>query len=204
MMALLSWGWDGRCDSLPSMPELPDLVLYAEHLERRLRGATLLGSRVTSPNLLRTAVPPLEAAAGRSVQGLERVGKRLAIRLDGPLFLVFHLMIAGRFHWKPPGAKLPGKIGLGAFDFSTGTLVLTEAGSHRRASLHVVEGEAALGSLDPGGMEVLTASEEEFRSALGRENHTLMRVGCNWTVGHGKTVGHGHVTVAFCACAHGL
>jgi len=157
------------------MPELPDLVLYMEHMERRLLGATLVGSRVTSPNLLRTAVPPLEAAAGRSVQGLERVGKRLAIRLDGQLFLVFHLMIAGRFHWKPPGAKLPGKIGLGAFDFSTGTLVLTEAGSHRRASLHVVEGEAALGSLDPGGMEVLTASEEEFRSALGRENHTLKR-----------------------------
>src|SRR5439155_19836382 len=171
----LSWARDGRCVRVPRMPELPDLVLYMEHLERRLLGATLVGSRVTSPNLLRTAIPPLEVAAGRSVQGLERVGKRLAIRLDGQLFLVFHLMIAGRFHWKPPGAKLPGKIGLGAFVLSTGTLVLTEAGSHRRASLHVVEGEAALGSLDPGGMEVLTASEEEFRSALGRENHTLKR-----------------------------
>src|SRR3989475_5419074 len=175
MMALLSWGWDGRCDSLPSMPELPDLLLYAEHLERRLRGATLLGSRVTSPNLLRTAVPPLEAAAGRSVQGLERVGKRLAIRLDGPLFLVFHLMIAGRFHWKPPGARVPGKVGLAAFEFPTGTLMLTEASSKKRASLHVVRGAAAVAAFDGGGLEVLDADLAAFRAALIRESHTLKR-----------------------------
>jgi formamidopyrimidine-DNA glycosylase len=157
------------------MPELPDVVVYVEHLSRRLTGSVLLGSRVASVNLLRTAEPPLETTAGKAVRGARRMGKRIVVDLDGDLHLVFHLMIAGRFHWKDPGARIPAKVGLAAFDFPDGTLTLTEASSHQRASLHVVRGEPAVRSLDPGGLEVLEASLEQFRKALLAENHTLKR-----------------------------
>jgi formamidopyrimidine-DNA glycosylase len=157
------------------MPELPDVALYVEHLAARLGGATLARARVVSPNLLRTAEPPLSSAEGRAVRGVRRIGKRIVVALEGDLFLVFHLMIAGRFQWREAGAKIPGRVGLAAFEFSSGTLVLTEAGTRRRASLHVVAGEAALHSLDPGGLEPLDASLEEFRAALVRESHTLKR-----------------------------
>jgi formamidopyrimidine-DNA glycosylase len=157
------------------MPELPDVALYVEHLATRLDGATLERARVVSPNLLRTAEPPLAAAEGRAVRGVRRMGKRIVLALEGDLFLVFHLMIAGRFHWRESGAKLPARVGLAAFEFASGTLVLTEAGTRRRASLHVVAGEAAVHALDPGGLEPLEASLEEFRAALVRENHTLKR-----------------------------
>jgi formamidopyrimidine-DNA glycosylase len=157
------------------MPELPDVVLYVEHLGRRLRGATLVRARVVSPNLLRTVDPPLEAAFGRVVRGVRRMGKRIVLELDGELFLVIHLMIAGRFHWKETPLKTGGKTTLATFEFSTGTLQLTEASSRQRASLHVVEGEAALAALDPGGLEVLDATVEQFRLALTAENHTLKR-----------------------------
>jgi formamidopyrimidine-DNA glycosylase len=157
------------------MPELPDVALYVEHMAARLAGATLERARVVSPNLLRTAEPPLAGAEGRTVRGVRRIGKRIVLALEGDLFLVFHLMIAGRFHWKEAGAKIPGRVGLAAFDFSSGTLTLTEAGTRKRASLHVVAGEAALHSLDPGGLEPLEAALEDFRAALTRENHTLKR-----------------------------
>ncbi len=157
------------------MPELPDIALYVEHLARRLQDARLLGARIRSPNLLRTADPPLEAAHGRQVDGVRRMGKRIVLSLEGDWFLVFHLMVAGRLHWADPAARLPGKIGLAAFDFSTGTLLLTEAGSRRRASLYLVAGKDALRALDPGGLEVLEATLAEFRAALRREDHTLKR-----------------------------
>ena len=157
------------------MPELPDVELYVEHLAARLAGTTLARARVVSPNLLRTAEPPLASAEGRAVSGVRRMGKRIVLALDGGLFLVFHLMIAGRLHWREPGAKVPAKVGLAAFDFPAGTLVLTEAGSAKRASLHVVAGDAALMALDPRGLEPLEASLEEFRAALTRESHTLKR-----------------------------
>jgi formamidopyrimidine-DNA glycosylase len=155
------------------MPELPDITLYAEHLERRIRGAKLLGARVVSPNLLRTFDPPIEAALGRTALGTRRVGKRIAIQLDGRLWLVLHLMIAGRLHWaaRPQG----GKRALAAFEFSSGTLSLTEASTKKRASLHVVQGEGALAALDPSGVEPLEASAAELRASLSRENHTLKR-----------------------------
>jgi formamidopyrimidine-DNA glycosylase len=157
------------------MPELPDVTLYMEHLRRRIKGATLEGVRVRSPNLLRTADPPLEQAFGRAVAGVERLGKRIVIRLAGGLALAIHLMISGRFRWADRGAKLPGRVGLAAFDFSTGTLLLTEASSHQRASLHVVAGDAALHALDAGGLEVLECTPAEFAAALRREDHTLKR-----------------------------
>jgi len=158
-----------------AMPELPDVALYVEHLSARLEGATLEKARVVSPNLLRTAEPPLAAAEGRAVRGVRRVGKRIVLGLEGDLFLVFHLMIAGRFHWREAGAKIPARVGLAAFEFARGTLLLTEAGTTRRASLHVVAGEGALHALDPGGLEPLDAPLEAFRAALTRENHTLKR-----------------------------
>jgi formamidopyrimidine-DNA glycosylase len=157
------------------MPELPDITVYIEALERRLLGAPLEGVRLASPFLLRTVEPPLKALEGRRVTGLRRLGKRIAIALEDELWLVLHLMIAGRLHWQAPGAKLPGKRGLAAFDFAPGTLTLTEAGSKRRASLHVVRGEAALAAHDPGGLEVLAAAADDFRAALCAENHTLKR-----------------------------
>jgi formamidopyrimidine-DNA glycosylase len=157
------------------MPELPDIVVYVEHLERQLAGAVFTGARVRSLNLLRTAVPPLEAAAGRRVTDVRRMGKRIVIRLEDDLALVLHLMIAGRLRWQSAGAKLPGRIGLAALDFSTGTLLVTEASTRQRASLHLVEGAEALRALDPGGLEVLEADLTAFRAALLREDHTLKR-----------------------------
>ena len=158
------------------MPELPDITVYIEALEARLRGAPLERVRLASPFVLRSVEPPISAAAGRTVTGLRRLGKRIVIALDGGLFLVLHLMIAGRLHWKESGARPPGKIGLAAFDFSTGTLILTEAGSKRRAAIYLVAGEPALSQHDPGGIEVREADLARFRAALVRENHTLKRV----------------------------
>ena len=149
--------------------------MYLEALERRILGAAVQRVRLLTPFLLRSVDPPLSVVTGKRVIGLRRIGKRLVIALEDDLFLVIHLMIAGRLHWKAAGAKPPGKIGLAAFDFSTGTLLLTEAGTKRRASLEAVRGEAALRALDPGGIEVMDATPEEFRDALTAENHTLKR-----------------------------
>jgi formamidopyrimidine-DNA glycosylase len=157
------------------LPELPDVTVYLEALERRIVGVSLERVRLLTPFLLRSVDPPLSAVSGKRVTGLRRLGKRLVIALEDDLFLVIHLMIAGRLHWKAAGAKPPGKIGLAAFDFSNGTLLLTEAGTKRRASLEVVRGEAALRVLDPGGLEVMTADFQAFREALVAENHTLKR-----------------------------
>jgi formamidopyrimidine-DNA glycosylase len=157
------------------MPELPDITVYIEALERRVDGQVLRAIRVNSPFLLRTFEPLLSAAEGKRVRGLKRIGKRIAIGLEGDLWLVLHLMIAGRLHWKNAGTKLTGKQNLAAFDFDAGTLTLTEAGSKRRAGLWLLEGAAALAELDPGGLEVLSASFEQFESELTRENHTLKR-----------------------------
>jgi formamidopyrimidine-DNA glycosylase len=158
------------------LPELPDVTVYLEALERRIAGARLERVRLVTPFLLRSVDPPLTAAAGTVVTGLRRLGKRLVIALEDDLFLVIHLMIAGRLHWRAAGARPPGKIGLAAFDFSTGTLVMTEAGTKKRASLDLVRGEAALRAHDPGGLEVLDADLAAFRDALTAENHTLKRV----------------------------
>src|SRR5438034_10685786 len=133
------------------MPELPDVVVYIECLERRIAGMTLHRIRIASPFLLRSVHPPLASVEGKQVLGLRRLGKRIVFCLQEELFLVLHLMIAGRLHWKPPGARLPGKLGLAAFDFSGGTLLLTEAGSKKRAALIVAGGESALREHDPGG-----------------------------------------------------
>lgn len=157
------------------MPELPDVVVYIECLERRIVSSRLTRVRLASPFLLRSVAPSLTQAEGKRVLGLRRLGKRIVLCLDDDLFLILHLMIAGRLHWKTAGAKVPGRLGLAAFDFTTGTLLLTEAGSKKRAALHLVHGEAALGELDRGGLEVLESSPEEFRTALLRENHTLKR-----------------------------
>ncbi len=157
------------------MPELPDVAVYIACLEPRILGQPLNGVRIGNPFLVRTVDPPLSVASGRRVRGLRRLGKRIAIGLDGDLHLVVHLMIAGRLHWKAPGAALAKRRGLAAFDFSAGTLTLTEAGSKRRASLHVVAGEAGLAALDPGGAEVLEVDLEAFGAVLARRNHTLKR-----------------------------
>ncbi len=157
------------------MPELPDIQVYLECLQPRIIGQRLERIQIRNPFLLRTVDPPYSQAEGKQVTGLRRLGKRIVIALESDLFLVLHLMIAGRLQWKPSGAKPPGKVGLAAFAFSSGTLILTEAGSKRRASLHVVRGEQALAELDPGGLQVLDADENRFRVALLRENHTLKR-----------------------------
>lgn len=157
------------------MPELPDITVYLECLERRIVGETLERTRIVSPFLLRTFEPPIDTIHGRRVQRLRRIGKRIAIGFDDDIWLVLHLMIAGRLHWRGAGAKVPAKVGLAAFDFSSGTLTLTEAGSKRRASLHVLQGEAALRQLDPGGLEILTASRDEFAARLKSANHTVKR-----------------------------
>ena len=157
------------------MPELPDVVVYIEHLKARVLDQPLVGVRLGTPFLVRSVDPPLTEAVGRRVVGLRRVGKRIVFELEGDLFLVFHLMIAGRFHWRPPGARVPGKVGLAAFEFPTGTLMLTEASSKKRASLHVVRGAAAVAAFDAGGLEVLDADLAAFRAALTRESHTLKR-----------------------------
>ncbi|MDP2956687.1 MAG: DNA-formamidopyrimidine glycosylase family protein [Longimicrobiales bacterium] len=157
------------------MPELPEITAYLEGLERTIQGRVLERIRVRSPSLLRTWDPPLARAEGLRVAALRRLGKRVCWQLEGDLFLVFHLMISGRFHWKKPGVAVPKKGAHGAFDFGHGTLLLTEQATQKRASLHVLEGEAALAALDPGGIEVLEASLEEFEHALIRENRTLKR-----------------------------
>jgi formamidopyrimidine-DNA glycosylase len=157
------------------MPELPDITLYVEHLERRVVGATLARVRVVSPSLLMTVDPPLEAVEGRRVTAVRRMGKRIVFVLEENLFLVLHLMVAGRLQWKDAGAKIPGRVGLAAFEFSTGTLVLTEASTRRRASLHVVEGRRALVRLDPGGLEPLEVDAAAFAERLRSEDHTLKR-----------------------------
>jgi len=157
------------------MPELPDINAYLAALESRIVGRTLVGVRLASPFLLRTAQPPLSQVGGRRVRELERLGKRIAIGLEGELWLVLHLMIAGRLHWRPPGAKLGGRNTLAAFDFDDGSLVLTEAGTKRRASLRVVEGRSGLEALDPGGIDVLSSNLETFKAALVEENRTLKR-----------------------------
>jgi formamidopyrimidine-DNA glycosylase len=158
-----------------AMPELPDIVVYLECLKPRIQGQRLERVRLANPFLLRSVEPPMSAAHGLTVVGLRRLGKRIVIALESELFLVLHLMIAGRLQWKKPGAKPPGKVGLAAFDFPTGTLILTEAGSKRRASLHLVRGEIELARHNTGGLEVLDVDELQFRAALLRENHTLKR-----------------------------
>jgi formamidopyrimidine-DNA glycosylase len=157
------------------MPELPDITAYIAALEPRIVGRPLLRVRLANPFLLRTADPPIASVNGRTVRELRRVGKRIAIGLDDDLWLVLHLMIAGRLHWRPADAKLAGRNALAAFDFPDGSLVLTEAGSKRRASLHLVRGEAALASLDPGGIDVFASDLAAFRTALTAENRTLKR-----------------------------
>ncbi len=157
------------------MPELPDIVVYVEALEARIAGQTLKQARLASSFLVRTITPPLEAAAGRAVADIRRIGKRIAIGLDGDLWLVLHLMIAGRLHWRAPGFKLGRRGTLAAFDFANGSLVLTEAGSKRRASLHVVQGTEGLSALDPGGLEIFEADLAAFRARLTSANHTLKR-----------------------------
>jgi len=157
------------------MPELPDVTVYIEALESRILGETLERVRLASPFLLRTVDPPLALAHGKKVCAVQRVGKRIAIGLEGDLWLVMHLMIAGRLHWRERGAKLSRKNAPAAFDFTNGTLVLTEAGSQKRASLHLVRGVEGLRALDAGGIEVLGASVAAFSSALTSANHTLKR-----------------------------
>jgi formamidopyrimidine-DNA glycosylase len=157
------------------MPELPDIALYLHALGPRVVGRRVEAVRLASPFLLRSIDPPLDAVRGRTIVGLLRLGKRIVFELEGELFLVFHLMIAGRFRWKPPRAPIPGKVGLLALDFEHGTLVLTEAGTKRQASLHVVAGRAPLTEHDRGGLDVLEADLAAFDRALRRENHTLKR-----------------------------
>jgi formamidopyrimidine-DNA glycosylase len=157
------------------MPELPDITVYVEALEARIVGQPLERVRIPKPFLLRSFDPPISDANGKRVTGIRRMGKRIVLELEEDLFLVIHLMIAGRLRWVPAGAKVPGKVGLAAFDFPNGTLILTEAGSKRRASLWLVRGEASLEQFDRGGLEVLDASLEQFSERLTRENHTLKR-----------------------------
>jgi len=157
------------------MPELPDILLYLHALGPRIVGHPVNAVRLASPFLLRSIAPPLSSVVGRKVVGLARLGKRVVIELEGELFLVFHLMIAGRFRWKKAGAPVPGKVGLLAIDFEHGTLIMTEAGTKRQASLHVVEGREALKQHDPGGLDVMRATVSEFADALRGENHTLKR-----------------------------
>jgi len=157
------------------MPELPEITAYLEGLERTIAGRVLEKVRLRSPSLVRTWDPPLSAAEGLRVEGLRRLGKRIVWAMEDDLFLVFHLMITGRFKWARPGAAVPKKRAHGAFDFADGTLLLTEQSTQKRASLHVVRGEDALAELDPGGLEVLGASLDQFTAALTRESRTLKR-----------------------------
>jgi formamidopyrimidine-DNA glycosylase len=157
------------------MPEFPDVTVYVERLEALVRGDVLQRIRVLNPFLLRTAVPPIGHAEGKRVLGIERLGKRIVFVLEGELFLVLHLMIAGRLRWLAAGSKPPGRIALATFEFGAGTLVLTEAGSQRRASLHLVSGRPALAAMDPGGIEVFDADLANFAGRLRAENHTVKR-----------------------------
>jgi formamidopyrimidine-DNA glycosylase len=157
------------------MPELPDIVTYIRSLESRIIGQRLARVRIASTFLLRSAQPPIREVEGRVVRELRRIGKRIAIGMENDLWLVLHLMIAGRLHWRPPQASLAGRNNLAAFDFPNGSLILTEAGTKRRASLHLLSGKESLSSMDPGGIDVLTNDRESFRFALSAENRTLKR-----------------------------
>jgi formamidopyrimidine-DNA glycosylase len=157
------------------MPELPDLTVYLEALEHRIVGRRLERVQIVSPFVLRTAVPPIQAAEQRLLMGVRRIGKRLALALEGDLWIVFHLMIAGRLHWYDPGTAPPRRAVLARLQFDDGLLTLTESGTKRRASIRLIEGEAALRSLDPGGLEVLDSSLAQFTQRLRSENHTLKR-----------------------------
>ncbi len=157
------------------MPELPDIAAYITALEPRVLGQVLQRARIANPFLLRTVQPPVAKVEGQAVRELRRVGKRIAIGVEGDLWLVLHLMIAGRLHWRPPLTRLAGRQQLAAFDFSSGSLTLTEAGTKHRASLHIVSGEQGLESVDPGGIDVFSSDAGAFRSALASENHTLKR-----------------------------
>ena len=158
------------------MPELPDIVVYIEALSARIVGQKLERVRLLNPFLLRTADPPISAVEGKRVTGLRRIGKRIVIGFEGGMFLVLHLMIAGRLRWGAASSKVPGRIGLAALEFSSGSLVFTEAGTRRRASLHLVQGEETLRRFDPGGLDVLEVDQATFASRLKAENHTLKRV----------------------------
>jgi formamidopyrimidine-DNA glycosylase len=157
------------------MPELPDITIYLEALTPRIVGRPLERARIVSPSLLRTVDPPLAGAEGRRVVGLRRIGKRIVWEMEGKIFLIFHLMIAGRFKWRPEGTSAPAKVGLASFDFPTGTLLLTEASPKKRASLHLVHGEAGLVAHDPGGLDILAADLDAFKERLQSESHTLKR-----------------------------
>src|SRR6266852_8257713 len=157
------------------MPELPDITIYLEALQPRIVGQPLERARIVCPSLLRTVDPPLSAAESRRVVGLRRLGKRIVWEMEGDILLVFHLMIAGRFKWRPEGTRPPAKVGLASFDFPSGTLLLTEASPKKRASLYVVSGEAGLAAHDPGGLDVLGANVEAFKTRLQSESHTLKR-----------------------------
>ncbi len=157
------------------MPEIPDLEVYLDHLRRRVVGQPLTRARIASAFLVRTFDPPLRSVEGKRVLGFRRIGKRIVFDFEDDLYLVLHLMIAGRLRWRELGAKVPGKVGLAAFDFPVGTLVLTEASPKKRASLHLVRGLAALAAIDPGGIEPLEADLAAFRASLARENHTIKR-----------------------------
>jgi len=157
------------------MPELPDITIYLEALEKRILHQPLLETRIANPFLLRTAVPPMNSIRGKRVVGLRRIGKRIAVGFEAELWLVFHLMIAGRLHWQEPADKPSRRPRLATFDFPTGVLFLTEAGTKRRASLHLVQGENALDALNPGGLDVLNADLTAFANALTKRNHTLKR-----------------------------
>jgi formamidopyrimidine-DNA glycosylase len=157
------------------MPELPDVTVYIEALNERILNQPIQKIRIGSPFVVRSFDPPIREAEGKKVLVIRRLGKRIVFELEDNLFLVVHLMIAGRFHWKPKGAKIARRYGQAAFDFPNGTLILSEAGTKKRASIHLVRGEAALQEHDPGGLEVLDGSLEQFRDALTRENHTLKR-----------------------------
>ena len=157
------------------MPELPDINAYLKALETRIVGRTLTRVRIGSPFVLRTARPPIADAEGHEVRELRKIGKRVVIGLANGLWVVIHLMIAGRLHWRPAGARLSGRNNLAAFDFAEGSLMLTEAGTKRRASIHVIEGDAALAAMDPGGIDVFASTEAEFRAAMTAENRTLKR-----------------------------
>jgi formamidopyrimidine-DNA glycosylase len=158
------------------VPELPEIATYLHALRPRVVGERLERLRIASPFLLRSADPPARALTGRRVLDVQRLGKRIVLAFEDDYFAVLHLMIAGRLHWKPPGAPIPRRSGLAAFDFPGGTLLVTEAGTKHRASLHLVRGAAALAAHDPGGLDVQTATLPQFRAALGRESHTLKRV----------------------------
>lgn len=157
------------------MPELPDIAAYLTAMESRIRGQPIQHIRLASPFLLRSVKPPVTDVEGRMVRELRRIGKRIAIGVEGDLWLVLHLMIAGRLHWRPPGAKLTGRQSLAAFDFPNGSLVLTEAGTKHRASVYIVSGEQALEAMDPGGIDIFTSDLSSFRDALTAENRTLKR-----------------------------